>query len=879
MATFIKRPNPAVLPTGGLGVALGNEVLAVAQGGNTKSRIYHLDTLAEFTAIPPGTVLNPQGAVEIAPGDNMLYMGVSGSPGGKFIYSMNVDPEGFTDIGPLPSSPNGPTKGGFSADGSVFAMAFESSPYLVVWTVSGGVFTRVPNPAVLPAGVGRFAAISPDGSLIAVGHNTSPFFSVYSFNGTTLTKLANPANLPPNIAFSVAISPDNRYVAVGCITTAPRFALYEIVGGVLTLVPGTPTITANVNALAFSPDGNYLGVASGNSFTLYDFADGVMTVSEEVTPLSGVFNRVAFSPDGKAMAVAGGSSPFVHVWEIEYPVPSNMLMGEDPVERMRIGLTAVRRAFFGDTLVFGEMPPVPTRNVFLSSGTFTPPPGVTSVSALIVGGGGGGGGGGPRQGGAGGGGAGRVRFIENITVSPGSSYPIVVGAGGVGGSGVNLATRGGNGGNSSAFGYTAEGGGGGGGGSTPGTGGENGANGGSGGGGHSGVANGAGGYGGTAVGAGGNAGGRGNGSGSTPRVGGGGGGAGQPGASSATNVWVKADGGDGLDFSFLVPDLGAGGWFGGGGGGGGNPADYIGAGGRGGGGNGSNGPTASAGVAGTGGGGGGCFTANGRTGGAGGSGIVVLFYEGTEGPTETEGPTTETEGLLPSGAWSMSRDFFGSPPSRYTEVSGAVSVLFDHTGNGRNFAQSSVPARPAVSTAGPNGRACLVNSVNAYLITDALLSDFIQAGEGYMVASFLPTAINGAQEIRYNNECVVCDSGGYTGLFVSQWNTTPPQYRASAFNWDGNADYADAVAPLLNVPSVLEWKHEGGNISVRHNGGAWASGASGNTQVMTSPLRLGRYSARDGFKGSIFELAVFREVPPVWQQNAIVADMMSWVGV
>lgn len=86
-----------------------------------------------------------------------------------------------------------------------------------------------------------------------------------------------------------------------------------------------------------------------------------------------------------------------------------------------------------------------------------------TVDVLIAAGGGGGGAGGtPYYGGGGGGGAGGLRVITNISVTQGTSYAIVVGAGGLGamsndGSGSIIWAK--NGGDSSALGYTSLGGG------------------------------------------------------------------------------------------------------------------------------------------------------------------------------------------------------------------------------------------------------------------------------------------------------------------------------------------------------------------------------------------------------------------------------------
>ena len=80
-----------------------------------------------------------------------------------------------------------------------------------------------------------------------------------------------------------------------------------------------------------------------------------------------------------------------------------------------------------DNRVFGQQ-------TYTSSGTYswTCPSGVTSVSVVCIGGGGGGNGGGYGVGGAGGGGGGGLGYKNNISVTPGQSYTVVVGGGGAG---------------------------------------------------------------------------------------------------------------------------------------------------------------------------------------------------------------------------------------------------------------------------------------------------------------------------------------------------------------------------------------------------------------------------------------------------------------
>lgn len=315
-----------------------------------------------------------------------------------------------------------------------------------------------------------------------------------------------------------------------------------------------------------------------------------------------------------------------------------------------------------------------TQQTFTSSTTFVVPAGVTTLSHLLkVAGGGAGGtgdGGGATQGG---GGAGGVVHETNVTVVPGETLTITIGAGGTAPATLG---NGGDGGNttvvgsvSGALGVTAVGGGGGsrrapnntapsGAGNPGGSGGGGGSN------------TNAPTYtpaGGTGTAGQGNAGGKGwGGSVITTRAGGGGGGAGAAG-SDAVSPGAGGAGGAGVDTSSYLSGVGVSGFVGGGGGGGdrdtgGGPVP---AGGSGGGGHGGDTATsgstqASAGTANTGGGGGGASgSALGKDG---GSGVVAFTYTiAAPGvPTSVTATPGETEIELSWGAPAS-----GGPVSSY----------------------------------------------------------------------------------------------------------------------------------------------------------------------------------------------------------------------
>jgi hypothetical protein len=104
---------------------------------------------------------------------------------------------------------------------------------------------------------------------------------------------------------------------------------------------------------------------------------------------------------------------------------------------------------YTDSTVSYEVAPSAGEVLFATTGTHSwiAPAGVTSVSVVCVGGGGAGGVGSSGTVDGGGGGGGSLAYKNNITVSPGTSYTVVVGAGGT--TSGNTNQNGGNGGSSS----------------------------------------------------------------------------------------------------------------------------------------------------------------------------------------------------------------------------------------------------------------------------------------------------------------------------------------------------------------------------------------------------------------------------------------------
>lgn len=211
----------------------------------------------------------------------------------------------------------------FSPDGTMLAVAHAGSPFITIYRVnSDHTFTKLTNPDVLPTSVARGAAFSPDGTKLAVAWGVAPYITVYRVNsGGTFTKLPDPDVPPEGVGLGVSFTPDGTKLAVMHGGLATGLTLYRVnTDGTLTKV-ASPDVSLNGgNGLAFSPDGGKLAVAQSGSPYVMLYGVGETTLTKlpnpDVLP-SGAGQGVAFSPDGKKLAVAQTGTPFLALYRMD----------------------------------------------------------------------------------------------------------------------------------------------------------------------------------------------------------------------------------------------------------------------------------------------------------------------------------------------------------------------------------------------------------------------------------------------------------------------------------------------------------------------------------------------------------------------------------
>ena len=190
--------------------------------------------------------------------------------------------------------------------GKYMAVATDGAPFITFYGQDIDTFTKLPNPATLPASVVYDTQFSADGTYAATVHNNPPYITAYKRTGDMFAKLANPAYLPSNNPAGVALSPDGTYMAV-LSGSYPYLLIYKRTGDAYTYLdrnaPAYAELPIDGRGADFSADGNYLVVAGGNTMRIYKRTDDVFAlVSNTPMPENAQCTDVAFSNDGLYVA-------------------------------------------------------------------------------------------------------------------------------------------------------------------------------------------------------------------------------------------------------------------------------------------------------------------------------------------------------------------------------------------------------------------------------------------------------------------------------------------------------------------------------------------------------------------------------------------------
>jgi hypothetical protein len=243
---------------------------------------------------------------------------------------------------------------------------------------------------------------------------------------------------------AVAVAAGPYYTGIGyslTVTATPGGSnplVYDYLGGDAAFAS-----TANANVVTLTPTTvggpfNYVALVSNGcqtataSFEIPSVtAPPMLNVGGTVSGLTGT-GLVLQDNGGSNLSVTGNGS-FVFATQVPYGSTYAVTVQTQPTGQTCTVTNG--SGTMGNANVTGvDVACVtPAGQAFTSSGTFTAPAGVTSVRVFVFGAGGGGGSGCDLWGGGGGGGGGYATNV--VSVTPGQSYPVTIGAGGTGGTG------------------------------------------------------------------------------------------------------------------------------------------------------------------------------------------------------------------------------------------------------------------------------------------------------------------------------------------------------------------------------------------------------------------------------------------------------------
>ena len=195
----------------------------------------------------------------------------------------------------------------YSPDGEFVATASENG-FLRIWNATTHVNIRS---VLAHSNNGEVTSVSysPDGMYVAAGLDDDTMDIYYSSNLTSVHGSISVDVGSGDFVYDVEFSPDSTLVAVsigrsGNGGTNGQVKLIKVSDGLQQGNGLNPNSEDRFEDAAFSPGGEYIALASDDDFYIVDIATGSTTYSISSPPAN--VNAIAWSPDGNYIAMCGG---------------------------------------------------------------------------------------------------------------------------------------------------------------------------------------------------------------------------------------------------------------------------------------------------------------------------------------------------------------------------------------------------------------------------------------------------------------------------------------------------------------------------------------------------------------------------------------------
>lgn len=288
---FTKMVSPVANPPGtanGCAFSPDGSLLAVSHANSPFFTVYAVSgagasstftKIADPASLPGGLTGND--VAFSADGQYLAVASSTSSPRGS-VYSISGSGAGttLTKISPFTAPTPNTNRADFSPDSQFLVLGTITTPFIYIYQIASGAFTKLSDPASLPVSDSRGVVFSPDGTLLSVaGANYSPYVANYAISGTTFTKLANPAALPPGSSTNAAWSNNGQYLTL-VSSVAPYVTRYLVAdsGASATFTKQPDLATAPTGgglSVAFSPGDKFMAVGHSTSPLLSIYATGI----------------------------------------------------------------------------------------------------------------------------------------------------------------------------------------------------------------------------------------------------------------------------------------------------------------------------------------------------------------------------------------------------------------------------------------------------------------------------------------------------------------------------------------------------------------------------------------------------------------------------
>lgn len=197
------------------------------------------------------------------------------------------------------------------------ANAAASEIYIYKRTGINDAFTKLSNLTGAGSATGQCVEFSKDGNFLAYGISSSPYYRVFSRSGDIFTLLSDANSFAvPNDIVNLSFSPDGNYLALA--TDTATVYIFKYSGTSYNYLQSLSTVVPSVNGVCFSPDGNYFVSVGATSVFIKIFShsgDAFTAITSPAALPTGQCYDCCFSPDGNYLAVLHQTTPRLTVYK------------------------------------------------------------------------------------------------------------------------------------------------------------------------------------------------------------------------------------------------------------------------------------------------------------------------------------------------------------------------------------------------------------------------------------------------------------------------------------------------------------------------------------------------------------------------------------